>query len=67
MKLFVDTNIWVYRSNPTSAFRLAARQKLVDLMTYGHQLHISTQTLRNTPKPVRLWALAIRSLPKTCG
>ncbi len=54
MKIFIDTNIWVYQTNANSIFHAAATQKLMDLRPKGFVFHISTQVLREYAKATTL-------------
>ncbi len=61
MKIFIDTNIWVYQTNANSIFHAAATQKLIDLQANGFIFHISTQVLREYAKATTLEAFLTHS------
>lgn len=44
--ILVDTNIWVYATNPDSPFFAIAQKKLTDLQTLDHEFFISTQIIK---------------------
>ncbi len=44
--VFVDTNIWVYATNPNSPFFAAAQNKLSKLQTQNYEFFLSTQIIK---------------------